>query len=159
MFLVNTVVVSIFMVRASGGTETVASSARVVRGSGLLIGAACVLFGLAGHRSVGVSVVLLILGALVHVLGEMRQSAGAWGIGFGLAPDHLQGQYQGVNSAAFGLSASFAPVVMTTAVALGVAGWLGIGVLFAVVAAAMVPVVAWAERNRAVAAGADLDAE
>jgi len=153
VFLVNTVVVALFMVKASGGTDTVASSAQVVRRSGLYIGAACVLFGLAGQRAVGVTIVLLLLAALVHVVGEMRHSAGSWGVSFGLPPDHLQGQYAGVNSAAFGLSASFAPLVMTTVVAAGVAGWLGLAMLFVTVAAALVPVVSWAERNRPVLVG------
>jgi len=153
VFLVNTVVVAVFMVKTSGGTNTVASSAQVVRRSGLYIGSACVLFGLAGQRTVGLTIVLLLLAALVHVVGEMRHSAGSWGVSFGLPPDRLQGQYAGVNSAAFGLSASLAPLVMTTVVAVGVAGWLGLAVLFVTVAAALVPVVAWAERNRPVPVG------
>jgi hypothetical protein len=51
---------------------------------------------------------------LVHVVGEMLQSAGVWGVGYGLAPDHLQGQYQGVFATGFSISSMLGPVVVTT---------------------------------------------
>jgi len=150
VFLVNTVVVALFQVRASRGTDDVGSAARVVRTSGVLIAAACLVFAAAGHRAAWVSTLLLVVAALVHVLGEMRQSAGSWGIAYGLAPDHLQGQYQGLNMSAFGLSSALAPVVVATAVSVGVLGWVALGLIFLTSAAAQVPVAAWAQRHRPV---------
>ncbi|MFG2907419.1 hypothetical protein ACGF13_20430 [Kitasatospora sp. NPDC048286] len=77
-----------------------------------------------------------------------RAKAG-FAFGFGLAPDHAQGQYQGLAGIGFGAGQALAPVILTGAVlALGHTGWLLLGALFAVVGAAGPPVAAWAERTR-----------
>ena len=148
VFGLNTLVVALFQVRASAGTDDVARSAAAVRTSGVLIAVACLLFAAAGHRAAWVSTVLLVVAALVHVVGEMRQSAGGWGIAFGLAPDHLQGQYQGLNMSAFGMASALAPIVMTTAVSAGVAGWAVLAVVFLGSAAVQVPLASWALGHR-----------
>ncbi|MGR6317865.1 MFS transporter [Micromonospora soli] len=147
--LVNTVVVVLFQVRASRGTEELVGAGRAARRAGLVIAAACVLFALSGGVPTAVAVPLLLGGALVHVVGELWHAAAGWGISFGLAPAHAQGQYQGAYGMGMQLGSMVAPVVVTTlAVGWGVPGWLLLGGLFLLLGALVPPVVGWAARTR-----------
>ncbi|MCP3782594.1 MFS transporter [Micromonospora sp. A3M-1-15] len=147
--LVNTVVVVLFQVRASRGTEDLAGAGRAARRAGAVIAVACALFAAGGGVSVAVAVPLLLAGALVHVVGELWHAAAGWGISFGLAPAHAQGQYQGAYGMGMQLGSMVAPVVVTTlAVGWGVPGWLLLGGLFLVLGALVPPVVRWAARTR-----------
>lgn len=149
VFLVNTVSVVLFQVRASRGTENLDAAARASRRSGVLLAGSCLLFAAAAGRSSAVAVAVLVVAALVQVGGELLQAAGSWGLGFGLAPDHRQGQYQGVFSTGFSVSAMLAPVVVVTlTISVGPLGWAVLGALFLAVGAAMVPVAGWAAANR-----------
>lgn len=81
----NAVVVVLFQVRASRGTGDATGGARAQRVSGVLLLAACLLYALAAGQPAWVAAVVLLVGAFVHVLGELRQAAGGWGISFSLA--------------------------------------------------------------------------
>lgn len=154
---VNTVMCVLFQVRVSRGTENVARAARVSRRGGLLLAASCVLFAVTSERPAPVAMALLLLAALVQVLGELSQAAGSWGIGFGLAPDDMQGQYQGLYSTGFAVSRMLAPVVVTTlTIAWGAPGWFLLAAVFAATGVALVPVTAWARRARTAREGAGL---
>jgi hypothetical protein len=108
-----------------------------------------VIYGLAGGRSAGVAIVLLVVAELAHVGGELLQAPGSWGYGYGLAPDDLQGQYQGLFSMSYSISSMLAPVIVTSVViAGGFFGWLLIGLMFLVVGIALGPLGRWAEANR-----------
>jgi hypothetical protein len=149
LFVVNTAMCVVFQVRASRDIDDVRSSVVALRRSGLLLLAACVLFGLAGGRSRDVAVVLLLCAAFAHVCGELLQAAGSWGLGYGLAPNHLQGQYQGQFSMSYGVSNMLAPVVVTTvAVGGGFGGWVVIGLLLLGAGLALGPIGRWAATNR-----------
>ncbi|MEF9881876.1 hypothetical protein [Streptomyces sp. P9-A4] len=96
-----------------------------------------------------VAPVLAVLAVVVHSVGEVWESSGGYARGFGLAPDHAQGQYQGLLGIGFDAGQALAPVILTGAVlALGHTGWLLLGVFFALLGAAGPPVAAWAERTR-----------
>ncbi|MET7469433.1 MFS transporter [Micromonospora sp. NPDC005686] len=147
--LVNTVVVILFQVRASRGTEDLTGAGRAARRAGVLLAVACALFAAGGGVPVAVAVPLLLAGALVHVVGELWHAAAGWGISFGLAPAHAHGQYQGAYGMGMQLGSMVAPVVVTTlAIGWGVPGWLVIGVVFLLLGALVPPVVRWAARTR-----------
>ncbi len=123
---------------------------------------------IAGHTAAPpwlISVLLLVntsmvvlVGALVHVIGELWQSAAGWGISFGLAPEHAHGQYQGTYAMGAQLGRMLAPVLVTTlAIRWGAPGWLVLAVLFAVLGALVPPVVGWASRTRPAALTPDVD--
>lgn len=154
LFVFNTAVVVALQVRASRGSDDVRVAAAVSRRSGLLFAVACALFALAGFPGAGLAVVLLVAAGTVHVLGELLQAAGSWGLAFGLAPEGAQGQYQGLSSTGFALSTMLAPLVMAAVVTVGWVGWLCLGVLFAAAGALTVPVTSWALKNRPTSAGA-----
>ena len=147
--LVNTVVVILFQVRASRGTEDLTGAGRAARRAGVLLAVACALFAAGGGVPVAVAVPLLLAGALVHVVGELWHAAAGWGISFGLAPAHAHGQYQGAYGMGMQLGSMVAPVVVTTlAIGWGVPGWLVLGVVFMLLGALVPPVVRWAARTR-----------
>jgi MFS family permease len=151
VLMVNTVAVVLFQVRTSRHVRTVADAARVQRRGGLVIAVACVVYALAAGHGAWVAAGMLVVGAAVHVAGELFQAAGSYGLGFGLAPAHAQGQYQSV----FGMGESFASLVgpaLTTALAVGggLPGWVALGLMFAAAGAVMPRLAGWAERSRTV---------
>ncbi|HEX5598715.1 MAG TPA: MFS transporter [Micromonosporaceae bacterium] len=157
LMLINTTMVVLFQVRASRGTEQVPGAARAARRGGLAIGAACVIFAASGAGPAPVAVTLLLAGAFVHVIGELWHAAAGWGISFGLAPAHAQGQYQGAYGMGMQLGSMVAPVVVTTlAIGWGAPGWLVLGLLFVLLGVLVPPVVRWALSTRTVSAEADL---
>lgn len=153
VFLVNTLCCVLFQVRASRPAVDVRSSAAVVRRGSLLVAASCLLFSLSSGRSPVVAVAVLVVAALVHVTGELLHAAGSWGLGFGLAPEHAQGQYQGLFSTGFAAAGMVGPLIITvTVIQHGTAGWMFLGLLVAGAGALLVPLVAVAERNRSAVA-------
>lgn len=151
LFVLNTAMCVLFQVRASRDVDDIPSSIGALRRSGVLLLAACVLYGVAGGRSRDVAIVLLLGAAFIHVCGELFQAAGSWGLGYGLAPDELQGQYQGLFSMSYAVSNMLAPVVVTTvAVGGGFGGWLLIGLVLLSSALALGPVARWAQAHRPV---------
>ncbi|MEW1930159.1 MFS transporter, partial [Streptomyces sp. NPDC088360] len=65
------------------------------------------------------------------------------------APDHAQGQYQGLLGLGFSAGQALAPAILTTVVlGLGTAGWLLLGVFFAAVGAAGPALERWGTRTR-----------
>jgi len=150
LFLVNTTCCVLFQVRASRGAVDVATAAVVMRRGALLLAASYLVFAASAGRSTPVAVVVLVVATLVNVAGELEQSAGSWGLGFGLARETAQSQYQGLYSTGFAVSSMLGPVLVTqTAIAHGTAGWVLLAVLFGGVGVVAVPVSAWAARERA----------
>jgi len=155
ILLVNTVGVVLFQVRAARGTDEPGPAARAERFGALFLALACTVFALSAHVPALAASMLLAAGASAHVMGEIRQAAGSWGISFGLAPDHAQGQYQGTYAMGTDLGKMIAPAVLTwLAIEHGTAGWLAMAVGFAVLGVAMPYVVSWAGRHRPAAEAA-----
>jgi Major Facilitator Superfamily len=149
LILVNTVLCVLLQVRASRGSDTLPGAARACRTGGLLLGLSCLVYAAAAGRSPQVAVAVLVVGALVHVLGEVVSSAGGWGLGFGLAPDARQGQYQGLFSTGMAGATMLGPVLLAAVVVPhGTVGFAGLALVFALAGAALVPVTAWAARRQ-----------
>jgi hypothetical protein len=147
---VNTAGCVLLQVRAARGGDGPASGARLGRRGAMLVGFACVLFGLAGDRRVWLVGAMVLAAALAHVLGELLLSTGTWSVVFGLAPDWAQGQYQGAYFTGRQLGDMVAPPLLTGAVvSVGMLGWIGLGALFAVAGLAYPAMVRWGLRTRA----------
>ncbi|MEU5029308.1 MFS transporter [Streptomyces milbemycinicus] len=150
LFLLNTASVVAFQVRIAKGVPDLPRAVRATRLAGFVLAAACVLFAASATHAALLSAVFLLLAGGVHAYGEMVFSAAAWTIGFGLAPPHRQGQYQGFFFTGYAVAVMIAPTCLTVTVIKGGAlGWLVPAVLFVAAGLALRPVVAWAERNRA----------
>ncbi|MCL7427849.1 MFS transporter [Streptomyces sp. YS415] len=142
ILLTNTVTVVLLQVRAARGTDEPRAAARASRSGSLCLAVACLVFAATGGVSAAVAGALLLLGALAHVLGEMRQSAGSWGMSFGLAPEHAQGQYQGTYAMGADLGKMIAPALLTwLVIEHGTLGWISMAVGFVLIGAAIPAVV------------------
>jgi hypothetical protein len=150
LLLVNTVACVLFQVRVARGRDAVPDAARAYRTAGVFVAGACVVFAAAADRALWLTAPLLLLGAGLHVYGEMLGSAGQWGVSMGLAPAESQGQYQGFSAAGFAASQMLMPLVVTLlCIEWGRSGWVILGVIFAATAAGLPPVAGWALRTRA----------
>lgn len=155
ILLINTVMVVLFQVRASKGSEDVAGGARALRRCGVLLAACCAIFALAAGQPAWVAVTVLAAGALVHVIGELLYSAGSWALSYELAPENAHGQYQGL----FGMSTQFGsivtPVAATTLIiGFGWPGWLVFAAVLLAAGLAAPSVARWAQRTRPTEPGA-----
>ncbi|MFD9502006.1 MFS transporter [Streptomyces sp. NPDC060035] len=124
LLILDTVLVIAFQVAASRGAETAPGAARMLRRSGLLLAACCLVFALTEDVTAAVAVPLLLVGTAVLVLGELSQAAGSWGLSLHLPPPGKQGEYQGVFALGRGLQQTAGPFLVTAlAVGQGRIGW------------------------------------
>lgn len=134
----NTLMIVLFQVRASRGTETPADSARVVRTAMAVIAASCLIYWSAADRGVWLAGLLIMLGAFVHAIGELRQASGTWGMGYGLTPGEAHGQYQAVWQSSFTIGGLIGPPLMAGFVVThGLLGWSVLGAIYLLTGLAM----------------------
>ncbi|MFF0061465.1 MFS transporter [Streptomyces sp. NPDC005279] len=152
LLVLNTGAVMLFQVRTAAAVTDLPSATRTVRRGGAVMLASCAVFALsaAAGAPAWVAVTVLLAGAVLQVVGEMMQSAGAWQISFDLAPAGQQGQYQGFFGTGVSVARMLGPLLLTTLiVSWGVPGWLLLGALFLAAGLAMGPAVRWAEKSDA----------
>ena len=139
-YLVNTVACTLFSVSTARGAEDVRFAGVLQRRGAFWIALGAVTYASAALTQNGwVAAVVLLLGSAIHVTGELFASSGSFGIGFGLPPEHLQGQYQAVWSLGWGIGGVIGPTLLTTVIlGWGIPGWITIAGLF-VVAGALTP--------------------
>ncbi|RAG81021.1 MFS transporter [Streptacidiphilus pinicola] len=156
VYAINSGVCALLQSRLGSRVETPRQGGRAFRRAGLLFLVSCPLMALTADVPVWVAPVLAILAVSVHSVGEVWESSGGFALGYGLAPDHAQGQYQGFFGLGFDAGQALAPLVLTGVVlALGHGGWLLLGLLFAGLGVAGPPVAAWAEQTRSGQSGSD----
>jgi MFS family permease len=149
LIILNTVCVVLFQVPVSRGAADAAGAARAQRRGSVFLAACCVLFALAAGTPAWLAVTILAAGALVHVVGELLQEAGSWGLSFELAPAGAQGQYQGMYGMTLQVAQAIAPALVTTVVlGIGRWGWGIFALLFVGCGLAVPPVMRWAVRTR-----------
>ena len=133
IMMVNTIAVMLFQVAASKGSGPVYAGAKLYRRASLAIAIACVLYSTSHGVGAITASAILIVASGVHVYGELIGSAGSWSIGFGLADEKHQGQYQGVWSLSWGLGGTLGPAFVTAmAITLGQKGWMIMATIFLV---------------------------
>jgi len=131
MLVINTTLVILLQVPMSRGTHDLRRAGTVTAIAGVLLAAACVLYGFAGGAGIIAAVVLLLTATVLHAFAEILSQAGAWGLSFELADPDRAGAYQGVYSMGFSIGSMVAPLVITvTALDNGLAGWLVLGAVF-----------------------------
>ena len=138
LFVINTVLVTVLQIRFSkGGTDLLASVKKFRLGTAYLL-ACCVIYSLAGHIETWIAISVLVIGMVVHTIGELYTAAGSWSIGFELAVEKHMGQYQGVYSLGWGLGGTVGPAYVTTWVlGFGIYGWAFMGAVFLICGIAM----------------------
>ncbi|WP_103514089.1 MFS transporter, partial [Streptomyces sp. SM10] len=161
---VNTVLVVLFQVAASRGSDTLDGAVTAARRAGLVSALACVALAVGGGGLGNVATGAVVLCAvLLLTLAELWQSASGFGLGFGLAPEHARGEYLGAFHLHMVIQATIGPAAVSLlVVGHDMVGWLAVGLIFLVGVAVIGPSVARARRGveaaAADAAGADTPA-
>jgi hypothetical protein len=130
LYAVNTVMAVTLQVRASRGSETPFGAGVALRRSGTAIAVAS-LFLAAAALTTGVSTIaVLVAGTALLTVGELTQSAGAWGITATLTPDDRRGEYTGTFKLGGQVQQALGPAGLTVlAVSTHGWGWLVIAAL------------------------------
>ncbi|WP_329278884.1 MFS transporter [Streptomyces sp. NBC_00691] len=149
VFAVNAAFCVLLQTRIGSRIETPHDGGRAFRNAGLLFLVSCPMMALAAYTPVWAAVGLLVAAIFVHSLGEVWESSAGFALGFGLAPEHAQGQYQGLLGLGFSTGQALAPAILTTVVlGLGTAGWLLLAAFFAALGAAGPALARWGVRTR-----------
>ncbi|MCX4537418.1 MFS transporter [Streptomyces sp. NBC_01669] len=146
---INAGVCVLLQTRIGSRIETSRDGGKAFRTAGLLFLLSCPMMALTAHAPVWAAAGLVVAAIFVHSLGEIWESSAGFALGFGLAPDHAQGQYQGLLGLGFSAGQALAPAILTTVVlGLGAAGWLLLGAFFAAVGAVGPSLERWGTRTR-----------
>ncbi|MFB6604836.1 hypothetical protein ACFCXR_40175 [Streptomyces noursei] len=108
LFAVNSLFCVLMQTRIGSRIETPHDGNLAFRTAGLLFLVSCPMMALAAYTPVWAAG-LVLTAIFVHSLGEVWESSAAFALGFGLAPDHAQGQYQGVFGLGFSAGQALAP--------------------------------------------------
>ncbi|WP_412745528.1 MFS transporter [Krasilnikovia sp. MM14-A1004] len=132
LLLLNTGLVSFLQVWSTRLVNDVPSAGRAVFHGTVLLLAACLCYAAAGYpSSAGFAVALLVAAVVAHSLGEIVSETGGWELAFEWADPANSGAYQGVSQAGVAIGRAVAPVAVTsTAIGLGLPGWLLLGSVF-----------------------------
>ncbi len=149
LLIINTACVAFFQVRLSRRADSVEAGARALVRGAVWIAAGFAIVSLADRGSTTFAIAVLVVGSLVHVVGEMIGSGGQWGLQMGLAPHERQGQYQGFAGLGFSVIAVVGPPIVTLlCVEMGETGWLVLAGLMLAIALISVPASRWALASR-----------
>lgn len=147
--VINTLIVVALQVRASRKVDSNAAAARAVGRAAVAFLAGMALIAASEGMPRALATGLIIVGVVVHTIGELWHSAGSFELSFGLAPAHAQGQYSGLFGMGHGLMNAAAPTILAIfCIDWGARGWLAMGAIFIGVGLAMPYVSRWAERTR-----------
>ena len=149
LLIINTVLVILLQVHVGRNVDTIRRGGVSLRRSGVLFLVSCSVIGLATGIPEWVSLLLLIAAAAIHTIGELYYNAGSFAVSFGMPPEHAQGQYQGLTGMGMFVGGAASYVLMIGVVlSLGRSGWIGLGVLFALLGVAASASARWGERTR-----------
>jgi MFS family permease len=132
--VLNTVLAVALQVRLSKGAEGLLPAAVRQRRAGLCLAAFCGLVGLTSEVDGTVATALIMVSVVALTLGEIWQSVGGWGVSYALSPEEQRSFYlSAYNLGATGASVAGPSLLTAGVIMLGMAGWLGLGAVFAVV--------------------------
>lgn len=146
----NTALVVCLQVRVSRGVVDNAAAGRTARRAGVAFLLATALIAAAGGAPGWIAMVVVVLGVIVHTVGELWHSAASFELSFGLAPEHAQGRYSGLFAIGQGMSSALGPPLLgLLCLGWGAPGWLVMGALFLATGQVIPLVVNWSGRRRA----------
>jgi hypothetical protein len=147
--IVNTVFIVLFQVRVGKTVQTLKQGGAAFRRAGVLFLLSCSAIGLATGIPSWAALLLLFAGVMVHTFGELWHGSGTYALDFGLAPEHAQGQYQGLMGMGTGAGQALAPILLIGLVlSLGRFGFVLLGAWFGLLGLTGPAVARWGERTR-----------
>ena len=145
---VDALVCVVLQTRIGTTVNSADEGGRAFRRAGLFFLVSCPAIALSADVPGNLAPLVVIAAICVHSLGEIWQSCANIALGFGLAPDHAQGQYQGALGLGFDAGQALAPALLTTVViGLGQGGWVLLGAFFAALGSLGPAVTGWAQRT------------
>lgn len=133
VLLINTVLAVALQVRFSRGGDDLAHAGRLQRRAGVALAVFCVLAAVSAGLGPVATTAVLLLAAVALTFGELWQSAGGWGVSFGLSPVDRRNFYLGLYNLGAGGFAVIGPGLLTVAVVgPGPVGWLVLGAVLLV---------------------------
>lgn len=131
LIVLNTILVILFQVRCSRGTETRAGGIRALRLASVSLAGCAAVVAFAGETGTVLTVVLLTAGMVLLTFGELFQVAGGVGVSYDLAPRERQGEYLAVFSLGTAAMYMVGPALVTIGVVeRGLVAWLALAVVF-----------------------------
>jgi MFS family permease len=150
VFLISAALVALLQIRVGQGVEDVAGAARMMRRAGVVFLLSCSAFALTGELSALWATLALLAITALHTVGELWHAAAVFELSYQLAPDHAQGEYQGVFALGVGASDALAPALITfLCLVQAPQGWFALGALLALTGLLVPPVARWAGRHLA----------
>ncbi|WP_052433206.1 MFS transporter [Streptacidiphilus carbonis] len=130
LLALNTILAVTAQVPMARGTDGLTGAARAARQSSGLVAAGCLALactaGIGGPGGGAVTVVAVV----AITAGELRQTAGRWGLSFALAPADARAEYLGAFNICLALTAIYgAPLTVWLTTGLGAPGWCLLAVL------------------------------
>ncbi len=149
LMVLSTAIVVLFQVRMSRGVTGPVSGAAALRRTSLYFLVSCAVVGSAAGLPPAPAAGLLLVGVAIQAWAELGLAAGSFELGYGLAPDHAQGQYQGMFNLVAGVVRAVSPVLLTTlCLQWGRPGWIVLGAVLALAGFAVGPLTRWAVQTR-----------
>lgn len=147
--LINTVL-CVFLQRRNGAkVDTVRTSGTAMRRAGLIFLLSCPMLAFAAGLSAWLSLSLILAAVAVHTLGEIYHASASFMLSLDLAPAHAQGQYQGMFASLQQITSSLGPTVLIfLCLTMGRAGWIALGVFFALTGIVTEFFLRWAVNDR-----------
>ncbi|MBB4912211.1 MFS transporter [Actinophytocola algeriensis] len=131
LIVLNTILVILFQVRCSRGTETRAGGIRALRLASVSLAGCAAVVAFAGETGTVLTVVLLAAGMVLLTFGELFQVAGGVSVSYDLAPRDRQGEYLAVFSLGTAAMYMVGPVLVTIGIVeRGPVGWLALAAVF-----------------------------
>jgi MFS family permease len=141
VLVLNTVLSVLLQVWAARGCEDVRTAVRRGVWAGVALAGCAVMLPLAADRPAAVAAAVVLLAALLLTLGELWQSASAWGLSNDLAPAQHRGEYLSAFSLGRSLQEAAGPVVITALVIpYPGLGWPLVAVVFVLAGLGLPPV-------------------
>jgi MFS family permease len=149
VMLLNTVLCVLLQVRVGSRVTDARRGGAALRTAGCVFLVSCALFAALPGLPVWPALAVLLLAVVVHTWAELWHASAQFALGFGLAPEHAQGQYQGLEGMGFGAGIALAPAVLTLlCLTWGRAGWIALGCGFALLGLSAPALTRWVERTR-----------
>jgi MFS family permease len=149
LFFTNTSLIVLFQIRVGRNVKTLRQGGTALRRAGLIFLFSCSAMGLATGIPDWAALLVLVAAVALHTCGELLHSSASYALGFGMAPEHAQGQYQGLAGIGTGLGQAAAPVLLIgVCLSLGWAGFCALGALLALLASGAPAIARWGERTR-----------
>ncbi|WP_406122395.1 MFS transporter [Streptomyces canus] len=150
LYGLNAVLVVALQVPLSRGAETFGGVRRLLLLASFASTASCLAIAVSAGVPALVGVGALVVAVALLSLSEVWSSAAGWKLRYELAPAWAQGTWGGVFALGSSVNLVLGPAVVTLVVARYEAtGWAALAAGFLLVAAAVVPAMAWALRTRA----------